>query len=418
MKRGDLPTDAGRPESDSLSIPRMALYVHIPFCETKCPYCDFNTYAKIEPLILGYVSALIAEIEIWGSMLGKPLVHTVFFGGGTPSYIPAECIALLTAAIKRSFALEDGAEITLEANPGDCTAAKLASYRCIGINRMSIGMQSFDDALLGLLGRRHSAAEAVSAYRTAQGAGFDNISIDLMYGLPHQTLDSWRQTLAQVANLRPPHVSLYALTLEGGTPMERSVAIGTLPAPNPDLAADMYEMAEEELGAAGYRHYEISNWAMEGRQSLHNLVYWRNEPYLGVGPGAHSYLGGHRFSNLKPPREYVKRLENHGAPTTATGARGDGLAAAAVRSSPVVDFVEVIDSRTEMAETMMLGLRLDDGVSIRGFESRFGESPLTVYEEEIDEVVLAGLVEMIDGRIRLTARGRFLSNEVFVRLLR
>ena len=283
---------------------------------------------------------------------------------------------------------------------------------------MSIGMQSFDDELLGLLGRRHSAAEAVSAYRTAQGAGFDNISIDLMYGLPHQTLDSWRQTLAQAANLRPPHVSLYALTLEGGTPMERSVTIGTLPAPDPDLAADMYEMAEDELGAVGYRHYEISNWAMEGRQSRHNLVYWRNEPYLGVGPGAHSYLGGHRFSNLKPPREYVKRLENHGTPTTATGARGDGLAAAAVKSSPVVDFVEVIDRRTEMAETMMLELRLDDGVSVRRFESRFGESPLTVYKEELDEVVLAGLVEMIDGRIRLTARGRFLSNEVFVRLLR
>lgn len=417
MKSGELRTDADRLESGPLSIPRMALYVHIPFCETKCPYCDFNTYAKIEPLMPGYVSALIAEIEIWGSMLGKPLVHTVFFGGGTPSYLPAECIALLTAAIKRSFTLEDGAEITLEANPGDCTATKLASYRCIGINRMSIGMQSFDDELLGLLGRRHSAAEAVSAYRTAQGEGFDNISIDLMYGLPHQTLDSWRQTLAQAANLRPPHVSLYALTLEGGTPMERSVTIGTLPSPDPDLAADMYEMAEDELGAVGYRHYEISNWAMEGRQSLHNLVYWRNEPYLGVGPGAHSYLGGHRFSNLNPPREYVKRLENHGAPTTATGARGDGLAAAAVKSSPVVDFVEVIDRRTEMAETMMLGLRLDDGVSVRRFERRFGESPLTVYKEELDEVVLAGLVEMIDGRIRLTARGRFLSNEVFVRLL-
>ena len=177
-------------------------------------------------------------------------------------------------------------------------------------------------------------------------------------------------------------------------------------------------MAEDELEAVGYRHYEISNWAMEGRQSRHNLVYWRNEPYLGVGPGAHSYLGGHRFSNLNPPREYVKRLENHGTPTTATGARVDGLAAAAVKSSPVVDFVEVIDRRTEMAETMMLGLRLDDGVSVRRFENRFGESPLTVYKEELDEVVLAGLVEMIDGRIRLTARGRFLSNEVFVRLLR
>ena len=417
MTSGDLTTAPGRPEDNSLPIPRMALYVHIPFCETKCPYCDFNTYAKIEPLIPAYMSALMAEIEIWGSMLGKPSVYTVFFGGGTPSYIPAERIALLTAAIRQSFEIEDGAEITLEANPGDCNAAKLASYQDIGINRVSIGMQSFDDDLLRLLGRRHSATEAISAYRTAQDAGFDNISIDVMYGLPYQTLDSWRRTLGQATNLRPQHISLYALTLEGGTPMERAVTAGRLPTPDPDLAADMYEMSEDELGAVGYLHYEISNWAMEGRQSRHNLAYWRNEPYLGVGPGAHSSLGGHRFSNLNPPREYIRRLENHGSPPIATGGRVDNPAAA-IGSSPVVDFVEVIDKRTEMAETMMLGLRLDVGISIREFESRFGESPFTLYEEELEEVALAGLVEMIDGRIRLTARGRFLSNEVFVRMMR
>ena len=417
MTSGDLSMADSRPQGNSLPIPPMALYVHIPFCETKCPYCDFNTYAKIESLIPGYTSALMAEIEIWGSMLGKPPVHTVFFGGGTPSYIPAERIALLTTTIRQSFDIDDRAEITLEANPGDCNAAKLASYRDIGINRVSIGMQSFDDELLRLLGRRHSAAEAVSAYRTAQDAGFDNISIDMMYGLPYQTLDSWRRTLDQAANLHPQHISLYALTLEGGTPMEHSVTTGRLPTPDPDLAADMYEMAEDELGAAGYRHYEISNWAMEGRQSRHNLAYWRNEPYLGVGPGAHSSLGGHRFSNLKPPREYIRRLENHGGPPIATDGRDDDPAAA-IRSSPVVDFVEVIDRRTEMVETMMLGLRLDVGISIREFESRFGESPFALYEEELEEVALAGLVEMIDGRIRLTTRGRFLSNEVFVRLLR
>lgn len=417
MTSGVLSTAYGRTDDDSLPIPRMALYVHIPFCETKCPYCDFNTYAKIESLIPGYISALVAEIKMWGSMLGKPSVCTVFFGGGTPSYIPAERIALLTAAIRQSFEIDDGAEITLEANPGDCNRAKLASYQDMGINRVSIGMQSFDDDLLRLLGRRHSAAEAVSAYRTAQDAGFDNTSIDVMYGLPYQTLDSWRRTLDQAANLRPQHISLYALTLEGGTPMERSVATGRLPTPDPDLAADMYEMAEDELGAAGYRHYEISNWAMEGWQSRHNLAYWRNEPYLGVGPGAHSSLGGHRFSNLNPPREYIRRLENHGTPPIATDGRDDDIAAT-IRSSPVVDFVEIIDRRTEMAETMMLGLRLDVGISIREFESRFGESPLTLYEEELEEVALAGLVDVIDGRIRLTTRGRFLSNEVFVRLLR
>ena len=392
----------------------IALYVHIPFCETKCPYCDFNTYAKIESLIPGYVSALRTEIEMWAGLLDGPPVRTVFFGGGTPSYLPSKDISALMATISESFTLKDDAEITLEANPGDFTPDKLSHFLDAGINRLSIGVQSFDDGLLRLLGRRHSAADAVEAHRLARNAGFDNVSIDLMYGLPHQTIEHWRETLARTADLRPPHVSLYALTLEGGTPMENSVSQGTLPTPDPDLAADMYAMAEQQLDALGYRHYEISNWAVEGRLGLHNIVYWRNEPYLGVGPGAHSSLANHRFSNLKPPREYVKRLDNpSGSPTALEGVSGD--AHAAIRSIPVVDTVEFIDRSLEMAETMMLGLRLDTGISVPEFEARFGASPVDVYREEFDELLPTGLVETVDGSIRLTDKGRFLSNEVFVR---
>ena len=426
----------------------IALYVHIPFCETKCPYCDFNTYAKIESLIPDYVSALRTEIELWGGMLGNPPVRTVFFGGGTPSYLPSDDVSGLMATISESFPLTDDVEITLEANPGDFTPDKLRHFLESGINRLSIGVQSFDDGLLRLLGRRHSAWDAVEAYRMALDAGFDNVSIDLMYGLPHQTIDHWRGTLVRTADLHPPHVSLYALTLEGGTPMEHSVTQGTLPTPDPDLAADMYAMAEQDLDALGYRHYEISNWAADGKLGLHNIVYWRNEPYLGVGPGAHSSLAGHRFSNLKPPREYVKRLrdhvpsatvkfplhdriwdENDALPTScrggfetrpynrvmATQGRSPDDTRAAIQSVPVVDTIEYIDRPLEMAETMMLGLRLDTGVSVIEFEARFGASPMDAYCDELGELLPTGLVETVDGSIRLTDKSRFLSNEVFVR---
>ena len=392
----------------------IALYVHIPFCETKCPYCDFNTYAKIESLIPGYVSALRTEIGLWAGMLGGPPVRTVFFGGGTPSYLPSDDISALMGTISESFPLEADMEITLEANPGDFTRDKLNHFLESGINRLSIGVQSFDDGLLKLLGRRHSAADAVEAFRMARGAGFDNVSIDLMYGLPHQTIEHWEETLARTADLRPPHVSLYALTLEGGTPMEHSVAQGRLPKPDPDLAADMYALAEQELGSLGYRHYEISNWAADGKLGLHNIVYWRNEPYLGVGPGAHSSLAGHRFSNIKPPREYVRRLQDHTHSPVALEDSAEG-GRAAIRSMPVVDTVEFIDPRLEMTETMMLGLRLDTGVSVTEFEARFGVSPLDVYRDALDELLPTRLVETVDGCIRLTDRGRFLSNEVFVR---
>ena len=392
----------------------ISLYVHIPFCETKCPYCDFNTYAAIEPLMPTYVAALKSEIALWGNLLDSPKVHTVFFGGGTPSYLPAEDIRHTIEAITTAFNLAPGAEVTLEANPGDFTPDKLTAYLDCGINRLSIGVQSFDDNLLNTLGRRHDAADAAHAYRQATDAGFENISIDLMYGLPYQNIQQWQSTLTQALELTPPHISMYCLTLEGGTPMERWVDQGSMPTPDADLAADMYLMAQDEMRHGGYRHYEISNWAQPGKRSRHNLTYWRNDPYLGVGPGAHSYLGDCRFSAIKSPRKYIHRLQRL-SPDSCDAPMQSMPMRAMIRSVPVVDEIEQIDTPLEMAETMMMGLRLDEGIAIAGFKDRFGKPPSHFYAETINELDRLELLHTQNGALRLTHRGRMLGNEVFSR---
>ena len=384
----------------------IALYLHIPFCETKCPYCDFNTYAKIESLIPAYVSALRNEIAAWGQILDHPDVKTIFFGGGTPSYLPPPELVSVVETIRTSFRVDPTAEVTLEANPGDFDRAKLATYLDCGFNRISIGVQSLDDTLLSTLGRRHTVDDAISAFQMASDAGFKNVSIDLMYGLPYQTIEQWETTLKGALDLGPPHISMYALTLEGGTPMERWVTNGQLPEPDSDLAADMYIEAQRIFDRSGYAHYEISNWAIPGFESHHNLVYWQNESYLGVGPGAHSYLQHHRFSNLKPPREYVQKLKE---PLVVHRAENK----AALGLMPVVAEIEHIDTGLEMAETMILGLRLDQGINVKKFASRFDNSPFCVYENIISDGIQKGLLEATEEAIALTNKGRLLSNEVF-----
>ena len=390
--------DASRPEG---------LYVHIPFCATKCPYCDFNTYAGIEGQMEPYLAALRSEIELWGAVLSGPGLETVFFGGGTPSYLPEGSLGMLLDAIRGAFGLASDAEITAEANPDDLHEEKLASLLDAGVNRLSIGVQSLDDGLLRVLGRRHSAHEALDAFRAARQAGFDNVSIDLMYGLPDQTLEQWGATLTMALDIGPSHISMYCLTLEGGTPMERDAAAGRIPVPDGDLAADMYLAAEVQTAEAGFRHYEISNWAIPGRESRHNLVYWRNRPFLGVGPGAHSYLDGHRFHNIRSPREYIRRLATGESSPREVGRKFEGI--------PVVEAAEPVNRRLEMAETMMMGLRLDTGVQTAGFAARFGESPGEAYGEIIDEMGDDGLLETAGGSFVLTPRGRLLGNEVFSR---
>ena len=396
---------------------RLALYVHIPFCESKCPYCDFNTYAGIEPLMPSYVSALAREIEQWGAWLDRPTLASVFFGGGTPSYLPPRDLQRLMGTIRTAFLLPDGAEATLEANPGDCSPERLAGMRGAGFNRISIGVQSFDDAELTMLGRRHDAARASQAVVEARNAGFENVSIDLMFGLPDQPVATWERSVEQAVRLDTDHLSAYALTLEPGTPLEADVRLGRTPDPDPDLAAEMYLLAQTMLAGAGLQQYEISNWAKQGRESTHNLAYWRSLPYLGVGPGAHSYLygtgaldrSGVRFANVNPPRAYIERVN-------AWIANGL-LDADAVSTAAATGYCEPVDSRDAMAETMMMGLRLNAGVADASFRERFGEGIAGAFPGPTAECIELGLLEWAGGALRLTEGGRLLGNEAFSRFV-
>ncbi|GAG27108.1 unnamed protein product, partial [marine sediment metagenome] len=260
-------------------------------CQSKCSYCDFNSYAGLESLIEPYVGALLAEMGLWREPTQHMRVATVFLGGGTPSLLPLAEVEHIMTALRQRFRLAANAEVSFEANPGTVDCPYLEGLRSLGVNRLSLGVQSFHDDELATLGRIHTAAQAREAYHTARLAGFDNVNLDLIYDLPRQTMTAWQYTVREAVALRPDHLSLYALTLEEGTPLADDVARGRLPPPDADLAADMYLWAEDALAAAGYQHYEISNWALPDRECRHNLAYWLNEPYLGLGAGAHSCFG-------------------------------------------------------------------------------------------------------------------------------
>ena len=392
----------------------ISLYVHVPFCLTKCPYCDFNTYQGIEAQFGDFLTAVTGEIAAWATALSRPAVNTIFLGGGTPSYLPAGDVARVLDAIAAEFIVRPDAEITAECNPNDLTDARCAELRAAGINRVSIGVQSMDNGLLAMLGRRHDADEAVAALYACRRAGFDNVNLDLMYGLPQQTLAQWQDTVARTLALGPEHLSLYSLTLEEGTPLRRWVEQGRLPEPDPDLAADMYDHARAALADAGYHHYEISNWCRAGRESEHNLAYWRNLQWLGVGPGAHSSLGGVRFWTVRSPREYARKAEEWAA-TAATWA---SVTADAIDSVPTVDGLEVIDKAMTAAETMFLGLRLLDGMDVAAASDRVGVDLLARYETELAELTADGLlVWQSDGRLRLTEDAYLVANQVFTRFL-
>lgn len=387
-----------------------SIYLHIPFCRHRCAYCDFNTYAGLESLIPGYVQAMLAEIRGLGSLARAESypneIHTIFFGGGTPSLLPPEDVESIVDQARMSFRLLDTAEVTLEANPGTVDPAHLASLREAGVNRLSLGMQSSHPDELELLERVHSMDDVRQAVRWARGAGFDNLNLDLIYGLPSQSLDRWRATLQTALDLGPDHLSLYSLSLEHGTPMTKWVAEGRMAAPDPDRAADMYEWAAEELAGSGFVQYEISNWARPGPNSVlkacrHNLHIWRNGPYLGLGAGAHGCAAGWRTRATLSPRAYMRRLVD---------ARWDRP----FPFSPATAWHERQGDRRRAEDMMILGLRLtEEGVSEAAYASAFGQPMVDAFGSSIEMLIGDGLLERSNGRVRLTQRGRLLGNQVF-----
>lgn len=416
ITRGRAPRQvAPREDLDDLValLGTVSVYLHIPFCHAKCPYCDFNTYAGLLGLREGYVAALRDEIALAGARArtadGRPRrCRTIFFGGGTPSLLTAEQVADLLAAVHAAFAVDADAEISLEANPGALEYGHLGELRDAGITRLSMGAQSFDAALLRWLGRIHSPEEVETAFGAARAAGFDNINLDFIYALPNQSLETWGATLERAFALAPDHFSLYSLIVEEGTPLHRWVRQGKVRPADEDVAADMYELAEARMAEAGYAQYEISNWARPGRECQHNLTYWHNLPYLGLGAGAHGWFAGHRYMEARPIRDYIARVH---AATTGPDAADAGLPAAAI----VED--EAIPAALEMGETAMVGLRLVEGLDVAAFARRFGVSFAALYGERLAEFYQLGLLEAAGARVRLTARGRLLGNEVFERLL-
>jgi putative oxygen-independent coproporphyrinogen III oxidase len=361
-------------------MPSAGLYVHVPFCLTRCGYCDFNTYAGLDHLSGAYVKALHAEAALVAPRWEGVVFTSLYFGGGTPTTLATTTISGLIDMFRERFGLTPEAEVTCEANPDTVDARSLEELRRAGVTRLSLGVQSFDEGVLRSLQRLHSGDSARRAYRAARSAGFDNVNLDLIYGARGESLDAWRSTLEEAVLLRPDHLSCYALTVEPNTMLGRQVASGATPSPDPDTQSEMYDVACQELGRAGYAHYEVSNWALPGRECLHNLGYWEGRPYLGLGAGAHSYRDGVRWWNLRSPHQYIESVAEGMIPVGGE------------------ERVEGPDARLER---LLLGLRTARGIprsSVPGEMRR--------------QLVQEGLARSRGDRFALTDRGLLLASEV------
>ena len=384
---------AGKAAADGAR--RWGLYVHLPFCRQKCFYCDFPSYAGQEGRMAVYVEALLGELAREGAPLraawGPP--RTVYLGGGTPTALPPALMERLLAGLREFLAAApDALEFTCECNPGTVDAAYLSLLRAGGVNRLSLGVQTFDDALLRRIGRIHTAAEVCAAVRQARAAGFRNLSLDLMYGLPGQTLAGLEMSVQQALALAPQHISIYGLQVEEGTPFARAQAAGQLALPTEEESEVMYDYMTAALPAAGYARYEISNFARPGFESRHNLGYWQDVPYLGVGAAAHSYLDGQRYENPRGIEEYLAAL------------RADGRA----RREE-----EPLTRATSMEEFAFLALRTARGIDRARFAARFGCELASVYADAIARMRARGFLEEDAQGVRLTPLGMKYGNWVF-----
>jgi oxygen-independent coproporphyrinogen-3 oxidase len=367
------------------------LYVHIPFCSSRCSYCDFATGIYQSELAAAYVFALAREIR--SSAYNGANVDTIYFGGGTPSLLSPAQLDHLLSTLHDTFKIDAASEITLEINPGSADPEKLRAFRSLGINRASFGAQTFADAELAKLGRSHCAADTLKTFADLRRAGFANVSFDLIAGLPGQTLEGWRRNISQALELGPEHLSFYLLEVHSGTPLAEHIRRGIQPEPDDDLAGVMYQWMLEQASEAGYEHYEISNLCRPGFHSRHNVKYWIAEPYYGFGCSAHSYDGQlRRWSNQRDVLKYVQMIESH--------------------QSPIVEEQQLTPADVR-AEALFLGMRLMQGVDMHRYRESFGVDLRDEHGAELDRFCKAGLVEFDGDLIRLTRNGALLSNEVF-----
>ncbi|MCM3722076.1 radical SAM family heme chaperone HemW [Solibacillus isronensis] len=374
------------------------VYIHIPFCHQICNYCDFNkVFFKNQP-VDEYIEALGREMEMTVAQMPEAFtnIETIFLGGGTPTALSAQQIEKLLSLITKHIPMSSVKEFSSEANPDELTIDKLQALYNGGVNRLSMGVQSFDQSLLKKIGRTHSNEHVYETIQNAKKVGFKNISIDLMYGLPGQTMEQWQETLEKALALKLPHYSAYSLIVEPKTIFYIQYAKGKLLLPTEDLEADMYGVLMDTMEAHGLQQYEISNFANEGYESTHNKIYWDNDEYAGFGAGAHGYLEGIRYSNVAPIKKYIE--------TVMAGER------------PLLH-EHVVTGDEKLEEQMFLGLRKSDGVTHEEFEKKFGQPMLSIYKEIIDQLREEQLIEIDSEGIRLTRKGRFIGNEVFQRFL-
>jgi len=369
------------------------IYIHIPFCRSRCSYCDFATGMYNADLAARYVRALVREIESWRVVERPKTVDTIYFGGGTPSLLSPRQLETLLIAVHQRFTVAANAEVTMEINPGTMTPETLSAFRSLGVNRASFGVQTFDDDELARLGRSHSAEDARQTFDCLRAAGFRNVSFDLIAGLPGQTMEGWRRNLDEAFALRPEHLSFYLLEVHEGTPLANHIKSGLQPSPDEDLAAEMYAMMLDRAVASGYEHYEISNLCLPGLQSRHNTKYWTAAPYYGFGCSAHSYDGeSQRWANERDLGRYVEMIE-----------RG---------CTAIVEETRLSEN-DRRAEAVFLGLRMMQGFSFAEFTRVFGFDLREKHKQDLTRFREAGLIECNDELLKLTRAGALLSNEVF-----
>ena len=371
---------------------KIGLYIHIPFCLQKCFYCDFPSHANLESLYQPYVAALCREISGIGGVLTDHIVDTIYIGGGTPTILPAECLKELLIAVQKNIVIDSNAEISIEANPGTVDMEKLFVLKAGGINRISFGVQSFSDSLLARIGRIHSAAQAIEAVNMAKEAGIGNINIDLMYGLPGQSIEQLQKSILQAAKLNVTHISAYGLKVEEGTAFATMQQQGKLLLPEEEVDEAMYEMTTQLLPEEGFLRYEISNFAKKGYECRHNLKYWQYEPYIGVGAAAHSFWQKERLANVSNVAKYVEVIENGKLP---------------------LDHKERPEGSSAMAEYIFLALRTVEGLVIQRFNQYFKVDFFQIYNDRVSALVSKGLIKVTKEHIYLTPIGMKYGNIVF-----